>query len=262
MIAEKRQQLILEEIQSNKIVQTSKLSDLFHVSTETIRKDLDTLAKQNLVKRVHGGAILVEDEKAEESDSASIYEFFEDRIKKNPKLKDKIAQSAVSFITEDTNIALDDGTSGYAMAQLLFEKFKRLNIITNSLKSATSLLLNPNFTVILTGGILAHDGYACTGDLATLVLEKLSVDILFLTVSGITEDSFTDQRINEIQVQKQMIKSARKVIVLVDHSKFNHKSFAHVCNPEDVDIIVTDKAPNKELVEALEKKGCKIIVAE
>lgn len=259
MLAQERQKRILEEIQKFRIVQTAELAKKFNVSTETIRKDLDLLEKDHFIERVHGGAVLTGDTN-QPVPPDTIYESFEDRIKKNPKSKDKIAQLAVSLIEEDTNIALDDGTSGYAMAQILCEKFSRLNIITNSMKSAAVLLNNPNFTVILTGGVLAQDGLACTGELATLVLQKLSVDLLFLTVSGITETSFTDQRIDEIHVQKQMIKSARKVIVLVDSTKFNRKSFAHVCDPEDVDVIVTDQAPNEELIQALEAKGCEIIV--
>ncbi len=261
MLAEERQSRIMDFLQKKGVVRTAQLAKELKVSTETIRKDLDLLASRSQIKKVHGGALPL-DKESPTPPSERQYQAYEERSQKNTALKQRIAEAAASYISENARIALDDGTSGYAMVDILSQKFNALTVVTNSLKSAAALAANRDFTVIVSGGILCADNYACVSDFATLILEKLTVDILFLTVSGITENSLTDQRLDEIRIQQQMIASAHKVIVLADSTKFGENSFVHVCNPEDVDMIITDCPPHPVLTKALEDKGCQIVIAK
>lgn len=261
MLAEERQHHILEILLEKGVARTTDLAKMLGVSTETIRKDLDTLATHGHLNKVHGGALLPQKVLGNAGGLSKIYEPFEERYIKNADSKQHIAAVAASLVSEGASIALDDGTSGYAMAGVLREHYQRLTVVTNSLKSATILADKPDFTVILCGGVLMADGHSCVGDLATLILERLTVDVMFITASGISESGLTDQRLDEIRIQQQMINCARKVVVLADSTKFGENSFVWVCGLEDVDVIVTDREPSEELAAVLEEKGCQLIVA-
>ena len=262
MLAEQRHQRIIEILQENGVVRTTQLAEAMHVSTETIRKDLDALDTEGRLNKVHGGALPKASVSSPAAPAPEPYVPFEARSARNFAPKQRIARAAMAYVHEGGSLALDDGTSGFAVTGVLKTSFHRLTVVTNSLKSAAALVDSRDFTVILSGGIVMADGYSCVSDFATLILEQLTIDVLFLTVSGITAAGLTDQRLEEIRIQQKMIASARKVVVLADSTKFGESSFVRVCGLEDVNVIITDKLPSPEIIEALQEKNCELVIAK
>lgn len=261
MLAEQRHHKILEILRENGVARTTMLAKKLDVSTETIRKDLDLLSADGHLTKVHGGALLPE--QPSQHTAAQSYIAFEARSAQNAGHKDLIARCASQFVHNGQSIALDAGTSAYAMTHTLIQQFNHLTVVTNSLKSAAALADKPGFTVILSGGIVMPDEYSCVSDFATMILEHVNIDVLFLTVTGIDpETGLTDQRIDEIRIQQKMIAASRKVIVLADSSKFGESSFVRVCGLNEIDAFVTDAALDPVIARQLREKGCEIIIAK
>ncbi len=251
MLLEERHNFILSYLHANGSARTSDLVSLLNVSSETIRKDLEMMMAKGLLERVHGGAMLSSANNTPRIMSNSDYVGFDDRQQQNTDRKIIIAKAAANLVKEGQSIALDAGTSSLELAKVLAESFARLTIITNSLKIAMQLAKSSDFTVICTGGILTKDEYSFVSDFATMILDKVNIDIMFLTASGITKNGLTDQRISEIKIQDKMREVSEKIIVLADSSKFGNTSLVKLCNLNEIDIIITDSGVDASMVEEL-----------
>ena len=260
MLAEERRIYILEQLNQHGLLRSSDLRRALNISSETIRKDLEYLEKKGLLKRVHGGAKLTEP--SSEKENAINYIPYDCRKSLHTCNKWDIAQRAADFVSENQCVGLDSGTTTLEIAKVLKERFQNLTIVTNSLATVMEFSDCRGFTVICTGGVLRHDEYSFVTDLATLILSKINIDIMFITASGISEQSgITDLRIDEVAVHAQMASVANQVIVVADSSKINAASLVKVCGIDDVDFIITDRELTKE---ALDRSGIpkdKMIIA-
>lgn len=242
---------------------TAELVREFSASSETIRKDLEYLHRQGLLTRVHGGAVSLADIGVNICrPSASNYVSFEKRHEQNLEYKHNIALKAAELITEGQSIALDSGTTSYEIAVVVKKRFQNLTIVTNSLKNILELIQNPCLTVIATGGIVTADEYSFVSDLASLVLERLHVDMFFLTSCGVSPTAgVTDQRVAEVLVHNKMRSIAQKTIVVADSTKFGATSLVKVCGLAEVDTFITDNELDSKFAENFRKLGHKIITA-
>ena len=251
MLAEERRMYILEQLNLHGLLRSSDLRQALNISSETIRKDLEYLEKKGLLKRVHGGAKLTEE--TPEKETLINYIPYDHRRNLHTGNKCSIAHRAAGFVREGQCVGLDSGTTTLEIAKVLKERFQNLTIVTNSLSTVMELSDCRGFTVICTGGVLRHDEYSFVTDLATLVLSKINIGIMFVTASGISEQSgITDLRIDEVAVHSQMAAVSSQVVVVADSSKINAASLVKVCEIEDVDFIITDRELTEE---ALEKSG-------
>ncbi|MEG1895699.1 MAG: DeoR/GlpR family DNA-binding transcription regulator [Oscillospiraceae bacterium] len=249
MLLEERHKHILSQLSKTGSVRTAELVTALKVSSETVRKDLEMMASEGLLDRVHGGAM--QSANAKKAPGNTGYVAFDERQLQNFSMKQVIAQSAATLVREGQSVALDAGTSSFELAKALTKTFDHLTVITNSVKIAVQLVENSNFVVICTGGVLTGDEYSFVSDFATLILDKINIDIMFLTASGITASGLTDQRIPEIKIQDKMRQVSEKVVVVADSSKFGVTSFVKLCDLEDIDTIITDSHVDSALAAEL-----------
>lgn len=259
MLAEQRYMKIIEKLNNDGIVKTSELKNEFNTSSETIRKDLEYLEQAGHLNRVHGGAIANTSNKEKQNEN---FVSFNIRQNQNTVVKHSIAITATNFIKEGQSIALDSGTTSFEVAKVLKDKFKKLTIVTNSLMNAMELAKNPGFTVIATGGVLTADEHSFVSDFATLILDKINIDTMFLTTCGVSlENGITDQRMDEVKIHNKMMQASKQIIVLADNSKFEEVSLIKVCNLSDIDVIVTDEKINKDLLQIYRDKGYNLVIS-
>lgn len=254
MLANDRHNKILEMLERDGSVRNSKLVTIFEVSLETVRRDLDFLEKQGLLQKVHGGAIL--NSKNKENDNQT----YVVRETKNIEEKREIAALALKFINENETIALNSSTTSIEIARLIKDKFSSLTVVTNSLRIAEELADRKGINLILAGGIYNKNEFAFLGEITERFLNEFIVDKAFVSVGGISlKRGITDFLIDEVIVERKMIKIAEEAIILADSSKIGSNSLIKVCDTEEVDFIITDSKFKDEDKEIYLQNGIKII---
>ncbi len=255
MLARHRQSLILQAVRSDGSARVSDLTQQLGVSDMTIRRDLEVLARDVLVEKVHGGAVLPGSHGAHEPG-------LDDRLVLDRPEKTSIARAAAGLVRPGTAVAITAGTTAFALAQCLLE-VPGLTIVTNSLRVAN--LFNgsrgPESTpVVLTGGMrTAADALA--GPVADLTIRSLHFDTVFLGCTGIDPDAgFTTPNLAEAETNRTFIKVARRVVVLADHTKWGVVSLASFAAPEDVNVLVTDSLLPADARAALSGRVGEIVV--
>jgi DeoR family transcriptional regulator, aga operon transcriptional repressor len=243
MLIDERRQHILELVQKQGRVLVTDLSSELKISQITIRKDLDWLQSHGLVQRSHGGALRI-------ASSALADPTLQEKQKHHHLEKQKIAAAAVKMVEEGQCVILDSGTPTTAIAHGL-KRFSRLTVITNAVNIAADLA-GTDFEVILVGGTLRKNSFSLVGPLAEDNLEEMHADILFLGVDGFDlEVGITTPNFLESRVNRAMVKAARKVVVVCDSSKFNHRSLSRIMPPSAIHYLITDRNLPSAAVDAL-----------
>ena len=250
MLGIERRQAIIDKLKQEHRVYVSELSKIFNVTEETIRRDLDKLESDDLIRRNYGGAVL--------NDYISEDLSFLRRSSINSKEKDIIAQKAMGFIKDGNTIMMDSSTTGLALLNRLKIR-KDITIITNSIRLAYDFT-NSQFKIISTGGTLRAKSFALTGDVTCNTLQRYYVDIAILSCKGIDIEKGVMESNEEESVVKQiMIAQAKKVILLVDHSKFDKVSFTKTCDFSKISMLITDKTPSNEWQDYLNEQQIDLI---
>ena len=234
-------------------VEVSSLADMFHVTTETIRRDLSDLQRQKVVRRVHGGGI-----PWETSD-------FEPRVAiradRNAAEKRRMADRAVEELPEGGTVIIDSGSTLTRFAEAVPDG-RELRIVTNCLPVAEALAERESIDIIMTGGGLNHDTLALLGAEAIEAIESLRVDTLFISTDAATaETGLTTPYRDEAAIKQAMIRSARRVVALVDHSKFESDEFIRFASWSDIDILITTAELNPSIASAVEAVGTTVVLA-
>lgn len=248
MLAEERRQKILSLLNSKGSIQVADLSKRLKVTEETIRRDLEILKNRNLLKRIHGGAIAIQNQPEIP---------FNIRKQKNVEEKKIIAEKAVKLIKPGDIIFLDISSTVMFLAKKLAElAVNDITIITNSATVVLEFANNKNITVISTGGILRANSYSLVGPLANKALSNYFADKFFSSCNGISvKYGATESNELEKEIKINMLKRANQHILLVDHSKFNKVGLSQFASLDDIDIIVSDDSVNKSIKDEFEAKG-------
>jgi DeoR/GlpR family transcriptional regulator of sugar metabolism len=236
MLARHRQSLILQSVRNDGSARVSDLTQQLGVSDMTIRRDLEVLAKDGLVEKVHGGAVLPG------SHGGGHEPGFEDKLIFERPEKTSIARAAAALVRPGTAIAIAAGTTTFALAQCLTD-VPGLTIVTNSLRVAN--LFSGNRTpdvasVVLTGGMRTASD-ALVGPVADLTIASLHFDTLFLGCTGLDpEVGLSTPNLAEAETNRALIRVARRVVVLADHTKWGVVSLASFAPVEKINVLVTD----------------------
>ncbi len=263
MLAKKRYSIILEMLARDGIVHTSELMQALGVSSETVRKDLEELHRRGQLVRVHGGAVPAAPAPAATPAAEAIEEYvaLTTRTTQHVEEKKRIAKKAAEMVQEGQVIALDFGSTSLLVAQALREKCRRITVVTNSIQNALLLADQPDFTVILTGGILTKDEHTLVHDFPSSLMDHIHVDILFLSVSGIDPAAgYTDQRLEEIAMQNRMRSAASKVVVVADSSKVGRTGLVRICPLNKVDALITDDGISPQMMQAIRAAGTQLFL--
>lgn len=245
MFATERRNVIMDILHEKKRVTVKELSSHVGVSEATLRADLNKMEFDGLLVRTHGGAMV----KDEISDTS-----FSTRAKKNIYEKSEIAKLAFEQIHEKQCILLDASSTALELARILNEHPIRLTVVTTGVLTALELKDNPNITVILIGGVLTNRSTSIEGMLGIDILDNVNIDIMFTSGNGFSvESGLTDFNLYEVELKKYIVQRAKKIISIVDSSKIGVNSSAAFATLEEIDMIITDKLINENVIDTLNK---------
>lgn len=251
MLAIERRRQIISMLEEEKSVMVLQLSKLFGVTEETVRRDLEKLEKQGVLKRTYGGAVI------NESNHQDIP--FTIREVTNKQGKKCIGEIVSQYINDGDTILLDSSSTALQVAEFLKTKTK-LTIITNSVMMLTKLAKEEGIKVISTGGILRESAMSLVGNVTENTIKSYNVDVAIFCCKGIhMEKGITDSNEQECQVKKSMLEVADKVFLAVDKTKFDKKAFVKICDINKVDKVFTDEKLNEAWEEKLHNNEAELI---
>ncbi|MFE5186037.1 DeoR/GlpR family DNA-binding transcription regulator [Streptomyces sp. NPDC056628] len=240
LLAEQRRALILDEVRRRGGVRVNELTRKLGVSDMTVRRDLDALARQGVLEKVHGGAVPVVEASTHEPG-------FEAKSGLELTAKEDIARAASELVVPGSAIALSGGTTTYALAHRLVD-VPDLTVVTNSVRvadvfHAAQRTTGPRqgaATVVLTGGVRTPSD-SLVGPVADQAIAALHFDMLFLGVHGISaEAGLSTPNLAEAETNRRLVQSARRVVVIADHTKWGVVGLSSFAALEQVDTLVTD----------------------
>lgn len=234
-------------------VEVSDLATRFQVTTETIRRDLSELQDQRLLRRVHGGAVAWE--------SSQFEPLLVVRNDQHDEEKRRMAKLAVNELPDSGNVIIDSGSTLGRFAEAV-PSDARLRVVTNSLPIAQTLAEHEAVEVIVIGGKVRKNTMAMVDADAIAALEPLSVDTLFISTDGLSPQmGLTTPYRQEAGLKQAMIGSARRVVALVDHSKFGKDQFVQFAKWSDVDVLITTVGADETAIAEIEALGTTVLLA-
>lgn len=270
LLAEQRRALILDEVRRRGGVRVNELTRRLRVSDMTVRRDLDALARQGVLEKVHGGAVPVAAARTHEPG-------FEAKSGLEPRAKEDIARAAAAMIAPGTAIALAGGTTAFALARRLTdpEALPDLTVVTNSVRVADALYhahrsrsgaasTRPGgAAVVLTGGVRTPSD-TLVGPVADSAIRSLHFDVLFIGVHGISvEAGLSTPNLAESETNRHFVRSARRVVVIADHTKWGTVGLSSFARLAEVDTLVTDAGlPAEARAEIEERLPGGLVVAD
>jgi DeoR/GlpR family transcriptional regulator of sugar metabolism len=248
-----RQTTLLRYIEQMQRVSVVQLCEQFAISPATARRDLDALAEQGKVQRVHGGVLAVR--KAPPELPAL------QRAAEQTDEKKRIAAVAAQLIEDGDTVFMGSGTTVAEVAVFLRER-PHLTVITNSLLVINALADAPAINVISLGGILRRTEMSLIGHIAEQALAEVRTNKVILGIRAIdVEQGLTNDYVQETMTDRAILKIGQQVIVVADHTKCGRVSTAFVAPLNAMHILVTDSETPKEFVEAVTAKGIRVITA-
>ena len=254
MLAIERRNAILEKLQAERRVVVSELSQIYKVSEETIRRDLEKLENDGFAIKSYGGAVI--------NENANVDLPFNIRKKRNVISKQKIAEVISSRIKDGTSIMLDASSTAVYIAKALKER-KNLTLITNSIEILIEMFDTPNVNVLSTGGAMREGSFALVGPQTDKMLKSYHVDIAIVSAKGFDlETGMTDTEELHANNKKTMLHAGRENILAVDSSKFGKTAFTEIGTLEDISMVVTDAKPDEVWLQAFKEYGIECIYPE
>ncbi len=238
MLPMERKNEILSKLMLDGKVVVSDLSELFHVTEETIRRDLDKLEKEGLAKKTYGGAV--------RNDSLNVELPYTVRKQTNVESKKYIAALISQMIEDGDCILLDASTTALYTVKNIFHK-SNITLITNSVEMLLDIPPKNNWKVISTGGAIAPNSLSFTGHQAEKMVEAYHVDLAVLSCKGLDQQKgLTDTSEANADIKRAFLRSAKRVVLGADSSKFDKISFVRFADITEIDAIVTERAPSEE----------------
>lgn len=252
MLAIERRNAILEKLQAEKRVVVSELSQIYDVSEETIRRDLEKLENDGFAIKSYGGAVINENANLD----------FPFNVRKNWNIveKQKIAEMISTMVKDGEQIILDASSTAVAIAKQLKGK-KNLTLITNSVEIMVETLdMLSDWRILSTGGILKEGCLAMMGPQAERMLKSYHVDKAIISAKTVWKDAgFFDSDELHAAIKQTMLQVATERILAVDSSKFGRMAFAKVGDFSDLTTVVTDQRPPEDWCAFFEEKGINCI---
>lgn len=234
MLIVERQQRILEILRRQRTAQLEDLARRLDVSSSTVRRDLETLEKQGLVERTHGGAIYCQPPSLRNGPTT----FLAERLQENVAAKKAIGAYAAGLVQPHQTVLLDGGSTVFYAAQQITAR--PLQVVTNSLPIANLFADDDQVELLLIGGNMYPRSGVLVGPIATGCLADLHANLMLFSVAGIHDDACYNQNMAMAQVEQVMLQQSTESVLLMDATKFGRKSLTRVCGLEEVDRIVTD----------------------
>jgi len=246
-----RQSAILKAVTARGSCTVTELARDLEVSGETIRRDIRVMARQGLVRKVHGG-VSVPDQLRESS--------FRQRLLENAEAKQIIARLAAEQVQNGDSLMMDTGSTTAYVARELVDH-RDLMLITNCTEIARTLARGSSNRVFLVGGELRGDDGALFGAEAARYVGRYRCRVALLSIGAIDlVGGFMDFHPEEAEFSQAVIAQASRVVVAADHSKFGRQATVKVCDLADVDALITDRAPPPAFAKRLAEAEVEVMV--
>jgi DeoR family transcriptional regulator of aga operon len=248
-----RQKLIVSAIVRNQRISISEVCEQFAVSEATARRDLESLAAQSKVQRVHGGAIALTQAPPE----SPILQ----RQEEQSSEKYRLGQAAAALVNEGETVYLGSGTTILETARSLRGRGK-LTVITNSLPVINTLAGTEDITLICLGGMLRDSELSFIGHITEQALAEVRADKVFIGTRAISlEHGLTHEYLPETLTDRAILRSGNEIIVVADHTKFGRAATVLLSPLETIHTIVTDRETPGDFIEAVQRRGIRVILA-
>jgi DeoR/GlpR family transcriptional regulator of sugar metabolism len=255
MTTYERRQSVLGILRKQPGLRIPELAQALDVSEGTIRNDLNALETEGKLRRVHGGAVLNEQ-------NPFLNNSFMRRYRQNVAAKSAIARKASTLIKDRDSILLDASSTAYYLARALSARNK-LRVMTNGFEVARELARNTSNTVMLIGGVVENDSSSVTGLLSEQIIADMRVEKSFFSCSGFSiERGMTEVHLGEAQLKRKAIESSKQVFGLIDSSKFGKEDLTTFARPNQIAQIFTDSGITDEWQSRLQEAGISFWVCD
>lgn len=243
-----RRRSLLDVLQRDGEVLVSKLAAELGCSEMTVRRDLDMLERDGVVRRVHGGAVRVQLRRDELPYAVRVLEAIE--------AKQRIGQAVAALISDAETVILDSGTTALEVARAL--RGRPVTVLPLGLHALIELADDSQISLICPGGDVRPGELTVTGDLAEAAFERLRFDTVVLSGCGLHErEGLTTHVPADARVRRAALGAARRTILASDATKIGRVTFGRVCSLEEAERLVTDASP--ELTGPLEAAGLPVL---
>ncbi len=221
-----REKAILTKIEEKGFMSVEELAKTIYVSPSSIRRDLTALEQKKLVKRVYGGAVLIE--------SVNSNTPFDTRRSRNVEQKKRAAQNAAFLLSDSISVMLDGSSTSMQMLKHI-KAHRNIRLFTNNIYTFQQAV-NMGIHACCIGGKPSADASSLSGEFAEEMVDKIFPDILFFSAKCINENGdITDSLEGETRLRRMMIKNAKLTVFLYDKEKLGRTSLYKVCNINDID---------------------------
>ena len=247
-----RHKKLLEMTGKKGFISTEELTNIFQVTPQTIRRDINELCKKGFLKRYHGGAGLISSVENFEYSTRQILNHYE---------KLSIAKLIAKHIPNKASIFINIGTTNEEIAKALSEH-SGLRVITNNLNVASYLSKNTKSEVIVASGVVRSDG-GIIGESTIDFIKQFKVDYGVIGTSGIDEDgTLLDYDYREVRVAQAIMEHSRNIFLATDHTKFGRNPMVKLGHITSIKALFTDKNPPSKIIKLLSDKGIALHVAD
>lgn len=247
MTQQERHDTIIDIIKRQGYASIEQLARHFNVTPQTVRRDLRLLADAQRVRRVHGGAGLVE--------SSTVNTAYSARKLINHEAKARIARTLAARIPDRSSLFINIGTSTELVAEALLHH-QGLEIITNNLNVAATLQHREDFTVIIAGGSVRSRDGGIIGEATVDFINQFKVDFGIIGISSIDEEgALLDFDYQEVRVAQAIIHNSRQVYLAADHSKFCRNAVVRLGHLRQLHALFTDSEPPSAIRRLMEDQG-------
>ncbi len=249
MAVSPRQSEIIQIARRDGRIGVDSLAEHFGVTPQTIRKDLNDICEAGHLQRVHGGAI--------HPSGVSNYAYDSRRVLA-VEAKQTIGQRCADLIPDNSSVMLNIGTTTEQVAVAL-QRHEGLMVVTNNINVANILRESRNAEVIIAGGVVRPADGGIVGEAAVEFIRQFKVDYAVIGASAIDEDgAILDYDFREVVVAQQIIRSARRTILVADHMKFERTAPVRIADMSEISMFITDQPPPQQVREICAANGVQL----
>jgi DeoR family transcriptional regulator of aga operon len=246
-----RQNQILQFVQRSQRISITEVCENFSVSEATARRDLEMLASEGKIQRVHGGAIALPQAPPESPILQRQDEQSDEKI--------RIGQAAAALVCDGETVFLGSGTTVLEAARALRGR-RSLTVLTNSLPVVNVLAGAEGITVICLGGVLRDTELSFIGHITEQALAEVRADKVFIGTRAISlEHGLTHEYLPETMTDRAILKAGQEIVVLADHTKLGRAATVLLAPLESIHTLVTDQASSHEFTDAIQARGVRVI---
>ena len=247
-----RQLQILQLVERQQRISVADICSTFDVSEATARRDLETLANEGKLQRVHGGAIVLTQAPPEQP--------ILQRQSEQADEKARIGQAAAALVQDGETVFLGSGTTVLEAARALRGR-RNLTVLTNSLPVVNALAGAEGMSIICLGGMLRESEFSFIGHITEQALAEVRADKVILGTRAISlEYGLTHEYLPETLTDRAILKAGKEIIVLADHTKLGRAATVLLAPLESIQILITDEQAPGDFIEAVQERGLRVII--